>query len=122
MQLVAGDDVLLTFASVIAALMVWRELRWWWRLPRWKRAEGKVVGFDKEDGLCPLVEFQRNGETSCFLGYFALFNPAAGETVPVVYDPDSKRAKIYTLRHRWFPTALMAFCIIGCLTLAWLSP
>jgi len=122
-QMRPGQAVALTWAAASLGLTIWREIVWGRRFRSWKRAEGVVQGFNSEgDGpSLPIIGFSAEGRDRTFVSSYCLANPSIGESLTVLFDPDSERAVILTRRHRWFSTGLGGTCFLAFLGLAALS-
>lgn len=90
-------------------IAIWREIVWIRRLRHWKKITGYVSEFWKSDEGGeggPIIRYRAGSDDASFHAPFCLSNPILGETVEVLYDPNSGKAALFTKRHRWFPTLL----------------
>lgn len=99
----------ITFAGIFILIVIWREVVWFRRMRRWHKITGYVSEFWKSsDGGPggPIIRYRAGSDDSSFHAPFCLSNPGLGETVEVLYDPESGKSALFTKRHRWFPTLL----------------
>ena len=103
-----GNIIATALFLLMVSLTVYQERRWRHRLRYWKLADGEVIGFHCSDGTkMMIVEFFVQGERRECRPDYTFYNNKVGTALPVLYDPESADAALYTARHRWFPTAIL---------------
>ena len=94
------------FGIGLLTTAIYSEVWWRRRLSRWEETAGTVAGLiEVGDDSHPEIEFQfDDGSAKRFVSKFARPQARVGESVRVVYDPETGEAEQYTFSNRWFIT------------------
>lgn len=120
----AGNIVATLIFILFTWCVIYREYRWKRRLNTWMICEGEVISHhyhNNSDTQTPLVEFYIDGDRRECCTDYILYNDKIGTRLPVLFDPDSDEAVLYTSRHRWFLTWFLSVIAILMLLLVFAS-
>ena len=92
---------------------IYHEVEWRFMLGNWQRANGKITA-EVEGGetSSPEIEYEYRGKPVRFVSKYGGGPVRLGESVIVLFDPDTGEAEKLKWSNRWLPTiAMLSFGI-----------
>ena len=104
-----GNIIFLSFSITCLLLTLWHESRWLKRR-KWLKTKGRVieiVSSGADDDPHPKIEYKMNDTIQNFVSdYGGSSCPVVGESVIVLYEPESNQAEHFTQTNRWLFTII----------------
>ena len=92
----------------------YHEVKWRFMLGNWQCTTGSIAAeIDGDETSSPEIEYEYNGRTVRFVSKYGGGPVRLGESVIVLFDPDTGEAEELKWSNRWLPTiAMLSFGLI----------
>ena len=123
MEQLIGSFFSIVFGLACFAGAIVHERKWRHIIRNWKRTTGIVTAeIDGDETSSPEIEYEDNGKSIRFVSQYGGGAVKPGESVVVMFDPETNQAEQLKWANRWLPLiALITFgsTFVGVGLLSW---